>query len=200
MNDKLSKDEKSVLSVCEKKIESVEGGFYEEGMALARIRDQSLYRGDYRKFEDYCVDRWDMSMSYANRKIRAAELLEILETLVPIGTHLLTESQVRELINLNPKPLREIFETAIATAPNGKLTAAHIREVKEEYFENPEQEVLFKDLKDYQDAIEVHAEAIRKYKTGISYHVRQAKKLQNEAYKKFGEQIELPFDIVQFQD
>jgi len=48
----------------------------DRGRALRAIRDNRLYREQYRGFYAYCLGRWDMEREEVDLYIRAAELLE----------------------------------------------------------------------------------------------------------------------------
>jgi len=98
--------------------------FVEVGEALAAIRDARLYRAEYATFEDYCQQRWGMGKSYAHYMIGAAEVMSNLST---IGGQLpSTERQARPLTGLPPDVQREVWARAVETAPDGKVTAAHV--------------------------------------------------------------------------
>jgi hypothetical protein len=72
-----------------------------------------------------------MQRRYANRLIAAAE---VVDNLGPIGPILpTTETQARPLAHLEPDQQREAWQQAVDTAPNGKVTAAHVQSVVDEY-------------------------------------------------------------------
>lgn len=98
--------------------------FIEVGRALARIRDGRLYvQAGFKTFEDYCRQRWDMSGSRAYQLIDASSFSTIVESKPS------SESQVRPLLKL-PEPDRaKAWEDAVATAPDGKVTAKHVAKV-----------------------------------------------------------------------
>lgn len=100
--------------------------FVEVGKALAEIRDSRLYRKDYATFEDYCADR-DISRPRAYQLMSAAGIAEDLSTRV--DTPPTTEKQIRPLSRLEPDERGEAWSEAVATAPNGKVTAKHVEEV-----------------------------------------------------------------------
>lgn len=101
--------------------------FVEVGLALMEIRDERLYRAEFGTFENYCRARWGWRSNYANRLIASAE---VTTNLVPIGTILpATETQARPLSPLPPDLQREAWREAVDTAPNGKVTAAHVQAV-----------------------------------------------------------------------
>ena len=126
----LSITEVDRLCALETTIERGLQTFVDVGTALLEIRDSRLYRRDFGTFEDYCRGRWGMVRQHANRLIAAAEVATNLE---PIGSILpITESQARPLAALPPNLQREAWQRAVDTAPNGKITAAHVAAVVDE--------------------------------------------------------------------
>lgn len=118
------------------------GAFYEVGRALMEIRDKGLYRDvlGYDTFEAYCKSRWDFTKSYANYLISSNAVLENLTTIVVKPQ---TESQTRPLAKLQPEQQRTAWQKAVETAPEGKVTAAHVSKVvKELTGEQPKPYVL----------------------------------------------------------
>jgi hypothetical protein len=111
--------------------------FVEVGGALMRLRDQRLYRETHDTFEAYCQDRWELSKRHADRLIAAAE---VISNLGPIGPKPSSESQARPLSGFSPDQQREVWQKAVTTAPNGKVTAAHVESVAREYRNDPEPE------------------------------------------------------------
>jgi len=127
VNDIISQREADWLSELEETIQHGLKTFVDVGNALLEIRDNRLYREGYRTFEDYCRDRWGMSKQHANRIIGA---YEVSENLAPIDSVLpATESQARPLTSLPPDEQREVWQRAVETAPDGKITAAHVQSV-----------------------------------------------------------------------
>ena len=127
----VSTEERDELSQHEGVIERGLKTFVDVGNALLAIRDKRLYRQEHGTFDDYCRERWNMERNYANKLILAAEVVERLGTIV----HILpaTESQVRPLTSLEPEQQVEVWQRAVDTAPNGKVTAAHVQAVKDDY-------------------------------------------------------------------
>lgn len=137
----LSVAEESALSRNEAKIERGLQTFYEVGNALAEIRDDRLYRENYATFEEYCQERWGMSRPRAYQFIDAADVRGRLSTIVdklPAN-----ESQVRPLTQLAPNEQVAAWQRAVETAPNGKVTAAHVASVVEEMRAPPPIDPLF---------------------------------------------------------
>jgi hypothetical protein len=119
----------SRLSECEAIIERGMKTFVDVGNALLEIRENKLYREAFGTFEDYCRERWGMAQGTAYRMIYASEVVRNLRS-SPIGELLpTTESQARPLASLEPAQQVEAWQRAVETAPEGKMTAAHVQEV-----------------------------------------------------------------------
>lgn len=118
-------EEVSELHHHEKTIEQGLKTFVDVGNALLAIRDKRLYRQSFGTFEDYCQDRWGMSRPRAYQLIEAAEVRINLSTIVDIPLPA-TESQARPLTKLSPELQPVAWQRAVETAPNGKVTAAHV--------------------------------------------------------------------------
>lgn len=100
--------------------------FVDVGNALLEIRDGRLYRSEFSTFEAYCRERWGMVQRHANRLIAAAETASALG---PIGPIPATESQARPLTALPAEMQPVAWQRAVETAPDGKITAAHVQSV-----------------------------------------------------------------------
>jgi phage N-6-adenine-methyltransferase len=132
--DKLSEialQEATRLAQLEDTIQRGLNTFVDVGNALLEIRDSRLYRESHSTFEDYCRDRWGMSRPRAYQMIEAAEVVGNLSTNVDILPA--TESVARPLTSLPPETQRTVWAEAVTTAPNGKVTAAHVASVAQEY-------------------------------------------------------------------
>ena len=95
------------------------------------IRDQEYYHDvlGFETFEAYCKKRWDFASNYARRLIASAATVENIKS-VPIGTFPTTESQARSLAKIkDPGVQREAWQRAVSTAPEGKVTAAHVYKI-----------------------------------------------------------------------
>ena len=66
--------------------------FVEVGAALLEIREGRLYRATHVTFEEYCKERWGWNRDYANKQIRAAQVVQNLDTNVSKPQ---TEAQAR---------------------------------------------------------------------------------------------------------
>jgi hypothetical protein len=90
----LSVPELDRLEVLEKIIRTGISTFASVGEALTEIRDSRLYRETDRTWGDYVERAWGFSRQHAGRLITAAEAVQVLE---PIGLHLNSEREAREL-------------------------------------------------------------------------------------------------------
>jgi len=98
--------------------------FHEIGSALARIRDEKLYRiALFENFEQYVRQRWEMGGSQAYRLIEASA---VMDNLSPIGeTMPQNESQARALTGLSRDRQRRIWREFLRSGI--ELTASNIR-------------------------------------------------------------------------
>lgn len=134
----LTVDERDDLIEHEEIIEQGLQTFVDVGTALLAIRDGKLYRETHATFEEYCRGRWEMVASRARQLIAAAETVENLKTVTTV-TLPESERQARPLSKLEPEQQREAWAKAVDTAPNGKVTAAHVQRVVDEYDEQSEE-------------------------------------------------------------
>lgn len=110
--------------------------FVDVGTALMEIRDSRLYRESHGTFEEYCRERWGFNADYARKQIRAAQVIgNLVDTIVSTPT---TESQARPLASLPAEEQPIVWERAVETAPNGKVTAKHVEQTVVEYKQTAE--------------------------------------------------------------
>lgn len=131
----LSPDELVELEECETIIDRGIRAFFEAGQALARVRDLRLYRVEHPTFEAYCQQRWGMERAHAYRMVDSAA---VYENLSPMGDILpANERQARPLARLEPDQQREAWEQARLTAPNGRITGAHVERIVSQLYPPP---------------------------------------------------------------
>ena len=122
----LNIDESHELERCEVVIKQGLQTFIEVGQALMTIREKRLYRIGFKTFEDYCVERWLITKTQANRLIQASETIS---NLTPIGVILpQTESQVRPLTSLEPEIQKEVW-TEVVKTHGDNITAAKVETI-----------------------------------------------------------------------
>lgn len=118
------------LCELERVIERGLNTFVEVGNALMEIREARLYRNTHGTFEAYCAARWNISDRRARQLMAAAEVVNGLETgkILPV-----VESQAAALTVIEPEHRAEVWQRAVETAPEGKVTARHVSEVVQEF-------------------------------------------------------------------
>jgi hypothetical protein len=119
----LTPDEMLLLVDSETIIKIHLHAFFDVGHALMQIRVNKLYRVTHPTFEQYCNEKWRFTKSRANQLIAGAEVADNLATTVAIS-----ERAIRPLAILPPKEQKEVFQKAVETAPDGKVTAKHVEE------------------------------------------------------------------------
>lgn len=125
------------LTALEQTIERGLQTFVDVGTALLEIRDSRLYRQTFGTFEEYCRDRWGFTRMRASQLISAAEVVGNVKKFLQPPT---TESHTYPLRHLEPEQQRAAWQRAIETAPNGKITAAHVASVVDELTADDEPE------------------------------------------------------------
>ncbi|BAZ09198.1 hypothetical protein NIES4071_10040 [Calothrix sp. NIES-4071] len=146
LGDVLTEAQAEEFKYLEARVEECLKSFWEIGRALGRIRDERLYRENYKTFEEYCMTRWEMSRRSAYQLIDAAIIYRnISENIIDedqenvkrgkqkIKILPANERQIRPLVVLSPKQQQEAWSKVVSTAPNGKVTAVHVACVVNEY-------------------------------------------------------------------
>ena len=131
-NSSLDASEILELLNLEAKVEKSLKAFVEIGLALRSIRDKRLYRENHSTFEDYCINRWEISMRSSYYLIAAASLVE---NFVNHGSQNVPNSEriCRPLTSLAPEKQLTCWHQAIETAPEGKITSSHVAQVVRDY-------------------------------------------------------------------
>ena len=124
----LTTDERDSLADQEKIIHRGLRTFVEVGNALMAIRDNRLYREEFRSFDNYLEARWKLSRSHVSRLISgaavASELLRIgnISDAVPLPAPTAL-SQVVPYIGLEPDAQRQAYAAAVQASGGGVPTA-----------------------------------------------------------------------------
>jgi len=106
------------------------------------IKEDRLYRAEYKTFEDYCRKRWNLSYRYVNKQIEAAEAVEdVSEVETKMGTVVpKTVSIGSQLAQIDSIPKRaDVWKKSVETAPKAKdgtpnVTAAHVAKTRKAMF------------------------------------------------------------------
>lgn len=107
-------------------------GFYMVGCALAEIKTDRLYRNTHVTFEDYCRERFEIARQTAYQYIEAKKVVDNVRLGGQTEIFPLNERQVRPLTRLEPDVQQQVWEKAVQTAPDGKVTAQHVNKVVRE--------------------------------------------------------------------
>lgn len=122
------------LETLEAKVAAAKAAWLDAAAALEEILTKKLYRATHDTFEGYCLERWGMSRSYANRLVQGAK---VVEKLPPIGGNP-AESVIRPLVSLEPDERAEVWREAVELSPAGKPTAKDVREAVKTVVEKAE--------------------------------------------------------------
>lgn len=127
---KLSPGERERLDAAVKIIDKGMDTFLTVGVALLGIKEGKLYRETHPTFEAFCKAKWSMSRPRAYQLIASVKVVNNLSlgmsTTVDKPT---SERQVRVLAALPQEQQAEAWTEAVATAPKGKVTVAHVQTV-----------------------------------------------------------------------
>ena len=123
------------LEALESVIDAGMQTFVHVGNALLEIRDNRLYRNTHRTFEKYCRERWGVNSSRARQLIDAAEVVENLKSVTAVTLLPAVEKHARPLTSLPPEQQPAVWQRAVETAPNGKITQAHVQAVVDKHRE-----------------------------------------------------------------
>jgi len=130
--------------------------FYEVGRALMEIRDRELYKlkngGKYGTFEGYCKGEWDFNSSRARQLMGAVQVFDNIESVTTVTPT--AERQTRPLARLEPEKQREVWQKAVETAPEGKVTADHVYKIAKQETQEAEKEVVTSQARVAQTATE----------------------------------------------
>lgn len=124
--ERLTAEEQAQLAADEA---IIAGGFVEflkVGLALARVRDERLYRADYATFEAYVEKRWGLTRTHAYRLIEAGHVAVAMS---PMGDtpQIENERQARALAPIvKEHGPQAAADTLRAAAEAGPVTAKSI--------------------------------------------------------------------------
>ena len=117
--------EKQELERCEAVIQKGIGAFIETGTALKTVKDRKLYKSvlNYKTFEDYCKDRWQMGRQNAHLLIDSAAAAKNVKHVIQKPPNM---RQAIELAKLDNK--EEQKEAWKMSSKAEKVTAKTVKE------------------------------------------------------------------------
>lgn len=119
----LTAAERAEFAQDEKTLTAHLRSFWLCGEALRNIRDKTLYREQYKTYEEYCQKRWDFTSSRARQLVNGIMLATEIQSVTEVT--LQNEQQARAANSLPPS-VRAAAVAAAAAA--GKVTAAAIKQ------------------------------------------------------------------------
>lgn len=193
----LSKAEVTALEYHENVIEKGLETFIEVGQSLQYIRDNRLYRAEYKSFKEYIEQRWHFQVRQAHRIITGIETTQLLtDAGVPGDTLPNSEKVARPLAKLkdDPELMAEVWEEAVAEAkkqfeaglkktdqPTHKEVEAKVKEYEAqiEALKN-KQTSLLNDLNDAKTTIENQNKDIQEKNSELSQLKAKEKDLKDK--------------------
>ncbi len=105
--------------------------FVEVGQALLEIRDKKLYRIEYKTFEEYCQEKWQMTRRRSYQLIEASLAIENVNP----GTQMpKNEKEVRPLTALEPEVQNAVWQETVEKHGEN-ITANKVQEVANDWKE-----------------------------------------------------------------
>ena len=106
------------------------------GAALAEIRSNRLYRATHERWEDYCLDKWGLTLSRCNQLIQTTRTYDNLIAALPQDAALLSEANehtLRPLNSLDPQLQTATWELIrrIEERPVGTTIQTVVERIKE---------------------------------------------------------------------
>jgi len=123
----LSVKEKKRLAELEEILACTVQAFMDHIMALKEVHDLRLYRIKGPSFHEYCAKTWNISGRRGEQLVAAGRVIENLNAnscsypMLPFN-----ESMIRPLTSLEPAQQVRIWQEAVSTAPDGRVTANHV--------------------------------------------------------------------------
>ena len=99
------------------------------GTALMEIRENRLYRSEFKTFEEYCQSKWGFSRQFANKTIESSGIASGLETIVSISNGATAEQFVKVFcadhpqVSVCPKKAATITHSGSAGDRRQSITA-----------------------------------------------------------------------------
>ena len=131
----LIKEEKELLQKHETTIKKGLNTFVEVGQALLEIRNKKLYRIEFKTFEQYCKEKWQMSRKRSYELINASITIENVR---PGGQMPKNEKEVRPLTSLEPEVQNAVWQETVEKHGDN-ITAKKVQEVANEWKETSQE-------------------------------------------------------------
>lgn len=117
-------------------VDAIKSGIINVGRKLLELHEREGWRAlGYASWRECAQAEFGFRQSRVYQLLEAAEIERNISTMVEIP---IPERQLRPLAALPADLQREVWQQAVDTAPNGKVTAAHVQIVVNEYTRPPE--------------------------------------------------------------
>ena len=129
--EELKTNEKQELQKHETTIKKGLNTFVEVGQALLEIRENKLYRIEYKSFEEYCQDKWHFT------RMRVSQLINASLTIKNVNPGLQmpkNEKEVRPLTSLEPEVQNAVWQETVEKHGEN-ITAKKVQEVANDWKE-----------------------------------------------------------------
>ena len=100
--------------------------------ALAQIRDEKLYRENYKTFEEYCKKRWEYSRSYCARLADMHGVLTDLKEYEDVQTYPRNELQARVFVPLRKDQRIKLLKTVLNESKTDGNTASEFAKYRKQ--------------------------------------------------------------------
>ena len=131
----LIKEERELLQKHETTIKKGLNTFVEVGQALLEIRDKKLYRIEYKTFEEYCKQKWQISRPRSYQLIEASLAIENVYPGIQMPKN---EKEVRPLTSLEPEVQNAVWQETVEKHGEN-ITAKKVQEVANEWKETSQE-------------------------------------------------------------
>ena len=125
-------DEQDLLEKKEAIIRKGKKAFIEVGLALAEIRNKTLFRQEFKTFTEYCECKWGIKKAYANQLIQSADAVGKLPK--EAATIVANQEQGRAIAGVPESDRAQVLEAASkqAESEGRDMTARDITDAASE--------------------------------------------------------------------
>lgn len=155
---------KMTLDEARQCVNEIKAGINDVGKKLLQLYEGEGWRVlGYATWRECAQEEFGFKQSHAYRLLEFAEVTRNIE-FSPMGEKQImptAERQIRPLTQLEPEDQATAWQQAVETAPNGKVTAAHVQQVVKSYWSPPARNGKQED--DYEELAESLAEGEEGY-------------------------------------
>ncbi len=178
----LNSDEQTALEYHEKVIEKGLETFIEVGQSLQYIRDNRLYRIDYKNFDDYMSERWGKSRRWSTNIINSVEVIKVLQENGNHGSH---EEQIpsservaRPLAKLKDDPdlMAQVWNEAVEEAKR-QFELGNSKSAQ------PTHKLVEQKVKELQKQLDAKNEELNQVKQAKELATKMNNRLQSEIFE-----------------